>query len=65
MIEVTEGDICPSCNSDVLTYIIRNCSCHTGNPPCSACVNSELECPFCGWKEEYGLEFFDEGEFCI
>lgn len=27
----------------------QGCSCHTGNPPCSNCVDSRAYCPDCGW----------------
>lgn len=65
MIEVEEGDTCPACGVGILIYVIEGCTCHTGNPPCSSCVNSELECSSCGWVIDDGLEFFNEGEFCI
>ena len=26
-----------------------SCTCHTGNPPCSHCVDSRLFCETCGW----------------
>ncbi len=26
----------------------RGCSCHTGNPPCSVCVDPGWECGECG-----------------
>lgn len=66
--EVEEGDRCPICNLSFLVYRIENCSCHI-NPPCSACIDSKLECPSCGFEEddeiEFLIEFLDKNEFYI
>lgn len=57
--EVKEGtDEGEVCNRDGCLGIIERdehfsggCSCHTGNPPCSFCVDAKLHCPLCDWNE--------------
>jgi len=48
-----EGDECPFCSKGTLLWEeLEGCTCHLGRPPCSACVNRQLECDACGWKAE-------------
>lgn len=51
----SEGDPCPmeGCIGHLQFSEVENCSCHI-NPPCQQCVARVLECPECGWDEEYG-----------
>ena len=47
-----EGDRCPECAQGELRYLpAEDCSCHI-SPPCSACVDNELECNKCYWIPE-------------
>lgn len=48
-----EGDNCPSCGGGTMRFVLDgSCTCHLGHPPCSACVNSYLECNQCSMSEE-------------
>lgn len=47
-----EGDDCPSCKKGKMFFFIQGCTCHLGNPPCSACVNAPLICDKCGYEQE-------------
>lgn len=50
-----EGDKCfhlITCGGILEYPLVENCSCHMGNPPCSACTDVELTCNECGWTEE-------------
>ena len=48
-----EGDYCDMENCPgILEYPLPiNCSCHI-NPPCHACVERKLTCPYCGYEME-------------
>jgi hypothetical protein len=49
-IGLDEGEICnrDGCKG-LMEYIKdRPCTCHTGNPPCSACTDAPLTCNKCG-----------------
>ncbi|MFA5085698.1 MAG: hypothetical protein WC482_04975 [Candidatus Omnitrophota bacterium] len=45
-----EGQICnrDGCTGVMIYIKDRPCTCHTGNPPCSACTDAPLQCPECG-----------------
>lgn len=48
--EANEGDECTFCEKGVLEYVRKGeCSCHI-SPPCQSCVDSVLECDYCGCK---------------
>lgn len=52
---IEEGGRCPTetgCTGVLIYTSDGDCSCHV-NPPCSACENSYLTCPECGWEDEY------------
>ncbi len=50
--EYEEGQKCPECKEGLLQFRPENCSCHI-HPPCSACVDAELQCNNCHlWIEE-------------
>jgi hypothetical protein len=45
---VAEGDTCTDCGKGTLRFVPNgDCFCHL-SPPCSACVESVLECDKCG-----------------
>ena len=56
-----EGDECPTnilglawdCQGtlQIVKPFDGGCSCHTGNPPCSYCTTTTLECDECCWSE--------------
>lgn len=47
-----EGDRCPECSDGKLFYPpVENCTCHI-SPPCSACINNQLQCDKCGHQPE-------------
>jgi hypothetical protein len=59
-----KGENCNRYISDVLLNRIcdgiineydtdTSCTCHTGHPPCSHCVDSQVYCPKCGWDGYY------------
>ena len=54
-----EGDPCnrvdgtgEMCAGELDCSPVENCSCHMGNPPCSACTTDRIFCPACGWNPE-------------
>jgi len=50
-----EGDVCgiDGCTGILAYEKSGPCTCHTGNPPCSACVDAKLVCQECGeWVED-------------
>jgi hypothetical protein len=58
-IEIEEGDICPFCHKGIYVFPpVENCYCHMGRPPCSSCVNNQLECSICGESQIIYNEFF-------
>lgn len=48
-----EGDACPvaNCTGYLEFEEADNCSCHL-SPPCSACLETSLFCPECGFVAE-------------
>ena len=52
-VDLSEGDDCPAgCGGTLILPKTVNCSCHI-HAPCSACINTELECSHeCGWEYE-------------
>lgn len=47
--EIEEGMLCPQCEDGIGEFeVAEGCSCHK-NPPCSACVNTQIFCPNCGY----------------
>lgn len=49
-IGLDEGEICnrDGCRGTMMYIKDRPCTCHTGNPPCSACTDAPLTCSECG-----------------
>ena len=45
-----ENDDCNrnGCRGTMMYIKDRPCTCHTGNPPCSACTDAKLRCSECG-----------------
>jgi len=54
MYDFEEDDECPKigCKGIMKYPPIENCSCHMGNPPCSACTDGLLTCNKCGIDED-------------
>ena len=54
-----QGDqqmVCKDCKVELVPHEDdeMQCCCHCGNPPCSKCCDSRMECPECGevYEEE-------------
>lgn len=52
-VQLEEGDLCgrEGCLGTMEYPPVENCACHIA-PPCSACVDNELECNVCGRTQE-------------